>query len=182
MIRAGGHTIQMRRIFGLFKNMSKPRVTIFIYPEGEKVNLPAVQSLINEAKGKESMLTKTFEENSDIVNKIESNGVHMIQPKVGQILLDSINDSGLQNLNIFGICEKQLACLSCRINFKHGYENTPKIEVDEEDAFDSLLENYRDGETRMSCQIIVDEKMDGCVIEVPGSAFGMFDHDHDDRL
>ena len=54
--------------------------------------------------------------------------------------------------------------------------------MDEEDAFDSLHESYRDGETRMSCQIIVDEKMDGCVIEVPGSAFGMFDRDYDDRL
>ena len=108
--------------------------------------------------------------------------MHIIQPQVGQILLDSINESGLPNLNIFGICEKQLACLSCRINFKHGYENTPEVSVNEEDAFDSLRRKYRENETRMSCQVKVDEKLDGCIIEVPSSAFSLFDQGNDDDM
>ena len=67
----------------------------------------------------------------------------MLRPKVGANLLDTINDAGLQDLSIFGLCDKQLACLSCRVNFKHGYETLPPVSVDEDDAMDQLNDLYR---------------------------------------
>ena len=48
---------QQRHIFNLLKSMSKPRVTIFIYPEGERVNLSSVKQLITEAKKNETLLS-----------------------------------------------------------------------------------------------------------------------------
>ena len=40
-------------------------------------------------------------------------------------LLDTLNEQDIKDLAIFGICEKQLACHSCRVNFKSRYDVLP---------------------------------------------------------
>ena len=51
--------------------------------------------------------------------------------KEGDNLLDTLNDMNIKDLSVFGICDKQLACHSCRINIKQKYNEFPKITVDE---------------------------------------------------
>ena len=76
---------------------------------------------------------------------------------------------------MFGICDKQLACHSCRVNFKKGYSGCPKVTEDEQDVLDELGKLYKQGQTRMSCQIKLTQEMQGCEIEIPGSAFALFE-------
>ena len=83
--------------------------------------------------------------------------VHLFaQAREGDILLDSLNDVNLQDLSVFGICDKQLACHSCRVNFKQGGQQLPEPGEDEQDVLCELGKLYREAETRMSCQIQVD--------------------------
>ena len=42
-----------------------------------------------------------------------------------------------------------------------------------------LKDKAKKGETRMSCQIKISEEMEGAVIEIPTSAFALFDNDKD---
>ena len=58
---------QRRSIFSFLKGLSKPQVTIFIYAEGERVNLTSVRSLISKAKENETLLSKVFENDKEIL-------------------------------------------------------------------------------------------------------------------
>ena len=58
---------QIRQIFGLFRSMSKPKVTILVYPEGEKVNLSSVSNIISTAKQNQTLLSKAIEENTELL-------------------------------------------------------------------------------------------------------------------
>jgi len=46
-------------------------------------------------------------------------------------LLDTLNDMNIQDLSIFGICDKQLACHSCRVNFITHYKDLCEITENE---------------------------------------------------
>lgn len=80
---------------------------------------------------------------------------------------------------MFGICDKQLACHSCRVNFITQFEQLPPPSEDEQDVLADLGRLKRTQSTRMSCQIKVTEKMEGCLIEIPRSAFAFFDKFND---
>lgn len=96
-------------------------------------------------------------------------------------LLDSINNAGIKNVDVFGICEKQLSCHSCAVHIKTKYDKLNKISEDEEDVLSSL-ENYRENSTRMSCQIKCEKDIDGMEIEIPRSDFVMFQNDDKDKI
>jgi ferredoxin len=49
-----------------------------------------------------------------------------------------LNDQNIKDLSIFGICEKQLACHSCRVNIIKNYEIFPKPTEDELDVLEEL--------------------------------------------
>ena len=51
----------------------------------------------------------------------------------GANLLDTLNDQNMKDLSVFGICDKQLACHSCRVNIiKQQQPNAfPPISEDE---------------------------------------------------
>ncbi len=61
-----------------------------------------------------------------------------VQATEGANLLDTLNDMNIKDLSVFGICDKQLACHSCRVNIKKKYEVFPKITEDEIDVLDEL--------------------------------------------
>ena len=47
-------------------------------------------------------------------------------------MLDTLNDTNIKDLSVFGICDKQLACHSCRVNIaKAHYPRFPKVSEDE---------------------------------------------------
>lgn len=88
----------------------------FVYAEGERLN-PAMMSSLSSL----ALQLQKDESVRDQINSITKTlPVHLVQANEGDILLDSINDVNMQDLSVFGICDKQLACHSCRVNFKHG--------------------------------------------------------------
>ena len=86
----------------------------------------------------------------------------------------------IQDLSVFGICEKQLACHSCRVNFVTNYKKLGEPGVDEQDVLDELGRLYREGQTRMACQLYLSKEMEGSLIEIPRSAFAFFEKFNDD--
>ena len=64
---------------------------------------------------------------------------------LGANLLDTLNDQNLKDLSVFGICDKQLACHSCRVNFKRGYGGCPPVTEDEQDVLDELGGLFKKG-------------------------------------
>ncbi len=98
-----------------------------------------------------------------------------VEAVVNANLLDTLNDQNLQDLSVFGICDKQLACHSCRVNFVTHFDKLPKPTEDELDVLDELGKLNRFKSTRMACQIKIDPNMEGCMIEIPRSAFAFFE-------
>ena len=52
---------------------------------------------------------------------------------------------------MFGICEKQLVCHSCRVNFISKFDALPEIQEEEEDVLVDLGRLRREDSTRMAC-------------------------------
>ena len=59
------------------------------------------------------------------------------------------------------------------MDFIEGYDKLPPAREEEEDVFVELGDSlYKEGVTRMSCQVKVSKRLEGAVIEVPREAFG----------
>ena len=59
------------------------------------------------------------------------------------------------------------------MDFIEGYDKLPPHQEDEEDVFVELGDSlYKEGITRMSCQVKVSKRLEGALIEVPREAFG----------
>ena len=102
-----------------------------------------------------------------------------IKATEGKNLMDSLNESDISDLNVFGICDKQLACHSWRVHITEGYDKLVKPDDDELDVLYDLGGKYIDKCTRMSCQLKVTEEMEGVHIVIPRSAFSIFDDGND---
>ena len=62
---------------------------------------------------------------------------------MGATLLDTLNDLNIQDLSVFGICDKQLACHSCRVNFISSIAKLQAPAEEEKDVLDDLGKLYR---------------------------------------
>ena len=109
-------------------------------------------------------------------HKIEK---HTISFKEGDILLDAINEVGIPDISVFGVCNKQLACHSCSVHILDKYNILDKPSEEEIDVHCELGEVYRENSTRMSCQIKIKKEMEGMQIEIPRSAFFLVNEDFD---
>ncbi len=107
-------------------------------------------------------------------NKIQE---HAISCNEGDTLLDCINEIGIPDISVFGVCDKQLACHSCAVHILSNYEKLPRPSEEEIDVHSELGEIYRERSTRMSCQIKVTKEMEGMSIEIPRSAFFFLNDD-----
>ena len=61
----------------------------------------------------------------------------------GANLLDTLNEMNMKDLSVFGICEKQLACHSCRVNFISKFESLNEPAEEEKDVLDDLGKLFR---------------------------------------
>jgi 2Fe-2S ferredoxin len=111
-------------------------------------------------------------------NKVEK---HLINCKEGDILLDVINEEGIPDISVFGVCNKQLACHSCSVHIIDKYNLLEKPSEEELDVHCELGEVYRENCTRMSCQIKIKKELDGMTIEIPRSAFFLLNDEHDNK-
>ena len=105
----------------------------------------------------------------------EPDKIFTITGYVGDNLMDTLNDSNISDLNIFGICDKQLAWLSWRVNVEEGYTQLPEPTEEETDILYDLGHHYKPRITRMSCQLVLSKEMEGCHMHIPRSAFAIFE-------
>jgi 2Fe-2S ferredoxin len=94
-----------------------------------------------------------------------------IECTTGNNLLDSINEAGISDISVFGVCNKQLACHSCAVQILSKYNTLEKPSTEESDVHCELGDIFKKNKTRMSCQITIKEEMNGMEIEIPRSAF-----------
>ena len=99
------------------------------------------------------------------ITYIENNGKsHTIDVANGL----SVMEGALQN-NITGIdadCGGSMACATCHVYVKEEwFDKLPKKEDGEEDMLDMAFEPKK--LSRLSCQIVISEELDGLVVKMP---------------
>ena len=71
------------------------------------------------------------------------------------------------NIDIEGACEGSLACATCHIIVDPGqFDRLPKITEDEEDMLDLAFDLQKT--SRLGCQIIITNDLDGLTVTLPG--------------
>lgn len=73
-----------------------------------------------------------------------NNSTTILKAKPGENLMDLTNKLVNSNSNIYGLCDKQLACTTCSVNIKTHYDLLPEATDEEVDVL-FQLKNYRDG-------------------------------------
>jgi 2Fe-2S ferredoxin len=73
------------------------------------------------------------------------------------------------NLDLEGACEGSLACSTCHVVVDpEWYELLPAAKEDEEDMLDLAFGLTRT--SRLGCQIIITEELDGLTVSLPGGS------------
>ncbi|WP_443030329.1 2Fe-2S iron-sulfur cluster-binding protein [Sphingomonas sp. ZT3P38] len=71
-----------------------------------------------------------------------------------------------------GTCEGQMACSTCHVIVDAAdFDRLPRASEDEEDMLDLAAGATRT--SRLSCQIWLDESLDGLTVRIPGEARNM---------
>mmetsp|Transcript_15571 Transcript_15571/g.16162 ORF Transcript_15571/g.16162 Transcript_15571/m.16162 type:complete len:139 (+) Transcript_15571:18-434(+) len=99
------------------------------------------------------------------------NKTFQIESKEGTSLMDAINNACLDNIAVFGVCDKQLSCHSCAVNIRSHLDKIPSPSEEESDVIDELKNKDKENSTRMSCQIVLTPDLEGIVVEVNEAAF-----------
>jgi len=92
-----------------------------------------------------------------------------VDAPAGSVLLDVAQAAG-QPLE--GTCEGQMACSTCHVIVEA--DDFPKLKVAseaEEDMLDLAAAATRT--SRLSCQIVLEEKLDGLTVRIPGESHNM---------
>ena len=95
---------------------------------------------------------------------IEPNGKEkVVNAEHGLSLLEVAHNNGI---DLEGACEGSLACSTCHIVLeKSFFDSLPEPSEEEEDMLD--LAFGLSHTSRLGCQIIVDEKLDGMKVKIP---------------
>lgn len=95
--------------------------------------------------------------------------VQNVEAEAGQGLLEVAQAAG-QPLE--GTCEGQMACSTCHVIIdKDWFDKLPRAVEDEEDMLDLASGARRT--SRLSCQIILAEELDGIVVHIPAESRNM---------
>ncbi len=101
---------------------------------------------------------------------IEPNGKrHEVDAPVGLSVLEIAHRN---NLNLEGACEGSLACSTCHVIVdKEDYERLPEASEDEEDMLDLAFGLTHT--SRLGCQIVITEELDGLTVTLPAATRNM---------
>ncbi len=101
---------------------------------------------------------------------IESDGKEkIVDAQNGLSILEVAHNNGI---NLEGACEGSLACSTCHIIVeKKFFDNLPEPSEEEEDMLD--LAWGLTHTSRLGCQIIIDEKLDGMKVTIPSGTRNM---------
>ena len=87
----------------------------------------------------------------------------------GQTLLDVGQAAGLP---LEGTCEGQMACSTCHVILEASwFDRLPRASEDEEDMIDLAAGATR--YSRLACQIVLDDTLDGLEVRLPEEARNM---------
>ena len=71
-----------------------------------------------------------------------------------------------------GTCEGQMACSTCHVIVaKEWFDRLPPASEDEEDMLDLAADVVRT--SRLACQIVLGEELDGLEVRIPGESHDM---------
>jgi ferredoxin-2, mitochondrial len=94
----------------------------------------------------------------------DGNAVAEAEAASGENLLEIAQAKGLA---LEGTCEGQMACSTCHIFVDaQWFEKLPKASEEEEDMLDLAAGATR--YSRLACQILVSETLDGLSVRIPG--------------
>ena len=101
---------------------------------------------------------------------IESDGKEkVVEAQNGLSILEVAHNNGI---NLEGACEGSLACSTCHIIVeKKFFDNLPEPSEEEEDMLD--LAWGLTHTSRLGCQIIINEKLDGMKVTIPSGTRNM---------
>ena len=93
----------------------------------------------------------------------------VVEAEHGLSLLEVAHNNGIA---LEGACEGSLACSTCHIVVeKSFFDNLPEPSEEEEDMLDLAFGLTHT--SRLGCQIIVDEKLDGMKVTIPSGTRNM---------
>lgn len=89
-----------------------------------------------------------------------------VQAEGGTSLMEALRDGGVEDL--LAICGGMCSCATCHVYLEPGFEAAlPPLGADENELLDSS--EHRRPTSRLSCQVRLDETLDGLVIAIaPG--------------
>ncbi|HLO75756.1 MAG TPA: 2Fe-2S iron-sulfur cluster-binding protein [Magnetospirillum sp.] len=91
-------------------------------------------------------------------------GAHTVEAPQGLSLLEVIRSQGL---DIEGRCEGSLACSSCHVVVDPAwYPRLPEAEETEQDMLD-LVPTGLTATSRLACQILLNDGLDGLIVHLP---------------
>ncbi len=91
------------------------------------------------------------------------------QAPAGARLLEIAQGAGMA---LEGTCEGQMACSTCHVIVAPAwFDLLPPASEDEEDMLDLAAGVART--SRLSCQIVLDQALDGIEVQIPGEAHDM---------
>ena len=97
---------------------------------------------------------------------------HEVEAPAGLSLLEIAHQEGGGDIDIEGACEGSLACSTCHVIVDPTwFDRLPEIEEDEEDMLD--LAFGLEKTSRLGCQIILTEELDGLTVKLPEATNNM---------
>jgi ferredoxin len=92
-----------------------------------------------------------------------------VEAGAGDRLLEVAQAAGMP---LEGTCEGQMACSTCHVIVApEWFERLPPADADEEDMLDLAAHVART--SRLSCQIVLGEDLDGIEVRIPGESHDM---------
>lgn len=79
--------------------------------------------------------------------------------------MDVTNSLVNQDVNIYGLCDKQLACTTCRVEIESLSDHLPPPSEEELDVL-LTTRDFREKTSRMACQITLNENLDGMKVRI----------------
>ena len=101
---------------------------------------------------------------------IERDGNHKtVEAPIGLSVLEIAHSN---NVDIEGACEGSLACSTCHVIVEQSwYDRLPEASEDEEDMLD--LAFGLTSTSRLGCQLVISEDLDGLTVSLPGETRNM---------
>lgn len=92
-----------------------------------------------------------------------------VEARPGDRLLEVAQNAGMP---LEGTCEGQMACSTCHVIVaRDWFDRLPRASEDEEDMLDLAAGVTRT--SRLSCQIVLGEELEGLEVAIPGEARDM---------